>query len=141
MIVALAGGVGGAKLADGLYRTVAPDELTIIVNTGDWQCTQEYCPGPIVQRTCRMPGTWHFDPCTCKCTYCPGPCVSYSVQCPGKYVTKRVWVPRQECKKVCCTRYVLQEQCHSVPYTCPCRAPPRNSSVSRSRVTSPWWIS
>jgi LPPG:FO 2-phospho-L-lactate transferase len=35
MIVALAGGVGGAKLADGLYRTVAPDELTIIVNTGD----------------------------------------------------------------------------------------------------------
>jgi LPPG:FO 2-phospho-L-lactate transferase len=35
MIVALAGGVGGAKLADGLYRPVAPDELTIIVNTGD----------------------------------------------------------------------------------------------------------
>ncbi len=35
MIVALAGGVGGAKLADGLYRTVAPDELTVIVNTGD----------------------------------------------------------------------------------------------------------
>ena len=35
MIVALAGGVGGAKLADGLYRIVAPDDLTIIVNTGD----------------------------------------------------------------------------------------------------------
>ncbi len=35
MIVALAGGVGGAKLADGLYRSVAPDELTIVVNTGD----------------------------------------------------------------------------------------------------------
>jgi len=35
MIVALAGGVGGAKVADGLYRTVAPDELTIVVNTGD----------------------------------------------------------------------------------------------------------
>ncbi len=35
MIVALAGGVGGAKLADGLARVVAPDELTIVVNTGD----------------------------------------------------------------------------------------------------------
>ena len=35
MIVALAGGVGGAKLADGLYRSIAPDELTVIVNTGD----------------------------------------------------------------------------------------------------------
>ena len=35
MIVALAGGVGGAKLADGLYRIVAPDDLTVIANTGD----------------------------------------------------------------------------------------------------------
>lgn len=35
MIVALAGGVGGAKLADGLYQSIAPDELTVIVNTGD----------------------------------------------------------------------------------------------------------
>lgn len=35
MIVALAGGVGGAKLADGLYRSLAPDTLTVIVNTGD----------------------------------------------------------------------------------------------------------
>jgi LPPG:FO 2-phospho-L-lactate transferase len=34
MIVALAGGVGGAKLAQGL-AAVAPDALTVIVNTGD----------------------------------------------------------------------------------------------------------
>jgi len=34
-VVALAGGVGGAKLADGLARVLRPDELTIIVNTGD----------------------------------------------------------------------------------------------------------
>jgi len=34
MIVALAGGVGGAKLADGLARCVGAD-LTVIVNTGD----------------------------------------------------------------------------------------------------------
>lgn len=35
MIVALAGGVGGAKLAHGLYQTLAPDTLTVVVNTGD----------------------------------------------------------------------------------------------------------
>jgi LPPG:FO 2-phospho-L-lactate transferase len=34
-IVALAGGVGGAKLADGLAQCLAPEELTIVVNTGD----------------------------------------------------------------------------------------------------------
>jgi LPPG:FO 2-phospho-L-lactate transferase len=34
-IVALSGGVGGAKLALGLYRILPPDALTIIVNTGD----------------------------------------------------------------------------------------------------------
>lgn len=34
-ITALAGGVGGAKLADGLSRSVPPGELTVIVNTGD----------------------------------------------------------------------------------------------------------
>lgn len=34
-IVALAGGVGGAKLASGLAQVVPPDRLTIIGNTGD----------------------------------------------------------------------------------------------------------
>lgn len=34
-VVALAGGVGGAKLADGLAQILAPDDLTVIVNTGD----------------------------------------------------------------------------------------------------------
>ena len=35
MIVALAGGVGGARLARGLIDVLAPDELVIGVNTGD----------------------------------------------------------------------------------------------------------
>ena len=35
MILALAGGVGGAKLAHGLARLLPPDELVIAVNTGD----------------------------------------------------------------------------------------------------------
>jgi LPPG:FO 2-phospho-L-lactate transferase len=34
-VVALCGGVGGAKLALGLYRVLPPDSLTLIVNTGD----------------------------------------------------------------------------------------------------------
>jgi LPPG:FO 2-phospho-L-lactate transferase len=34
-IVALAGGVGGAKLADGLAQILPPENLTIVVNTGD----------------------------------------------------------------------------------------------------------
>ena len=36
-VVALAGGVGGAKLAHGLQAVLAPGELTVIVNTGDDQ--------------------------------------------------------------------------------------------------------
>lgn len=34
-IVCLAGGVGGAKLADGLAHILPPEQLTVIVNTGD----------------------------------------------------------------------------------------------------------
>jgi LPPG:FO 2-phospho-L-lactate transferase len=34
-IVALAGGVGGAKLADGLAQVLHPENLTIVVNTAD----------------------------------------------------------------------------------------------------------
>ena len=34
-VVALAGGVGGAKLADGLAQVLPPEQLTVVVNTGD----------------------------------------------------------------------------------------------------------
>lgn len=34
-VVVLAGGVGGARLADGLAQTLTPENLTVIVNTGD----------------------------------------------------------------------------------------------------------
>ena len=34
-VVALCGGIGGAKLALGLYRHLGPDRLTVVVNTGD----------------------------------------------------------------------------------------------------------
>lgn len=34
-VVTLAGGVGGAKLVHGLAANLSPDELTVIVNTGD----------------------------------------------------------------------------------------------------------
>ena len=35
MITVLTGGTGGAKFVDGLRRVVPPEELTVIVNTGD----------------------------------------------------------------------------------------------------------
>lgn len=34
-VLALSGGVGGAKLALGLYRVLSPDTLTVVANTGD----------------------------------------------------------------------------------------------------------
>src|ERR1041384_7624188 len=34
-VLALSGGVGGAKLALGLYRILPPDMLTVVANTGD----------------------------------------------------------------------------------------------------------
>jgi LPPG:FO 2-phospho-L-lactate transferase len=34
-VLCLAGGVGGAKLADGLQQVLAPGALTVVVNTGD----------------------------------------------------------------------------------------------------------
>jgi LPPG:FO 2-phospho-L-lactate transferase len=40
MITALCGGVGGSKLALGLYRTLPPDSLSVVVNTAD---DLEYC--------------------------------------------------------------------------------------------------
>ncbi|HEV7217851.1 MAG TPA: 2-phospho-L-lactate transferase [Terriglobales bacterium] len=35
MITVLTGGTGGAKFIDGLRQVISPDELTVIVNTGD----------------------------------------------------------------------------------------------------------
>ncbi len=34
-VVALAGGVGAARFLEGLVQVVAPEQLTVIVNTGD----------------------------------------------------------------------------------------------------------
>jgi LPPG:FO 2-phospho-L-lactate transferase len=34
-VLALSGGIGGAKLALGLYRVLSPGELTVVANTGD----------------------------------------------------------------------------------------------------------
>ena len=45
-IVALAGGVGGAKLVDGLAQVLNQGELTVVVNTGDdfVHCGLYICP-------------------------------------------------------------------------------------------------
>lgn len=45
-VVLLAGGVGGAKMADGLAQLLAPERLTVLVNTGDdfRHCGLMVCP-------------------------------------------------------------------------------------------------
>ncbi len=45
-IVTLVGGVGGAKLAHGLAQILSPEQLTVIVNTGDdfWHLGLRICP-------------------------------------------------------------------------------------------------
>lgn len=45
-VVALVGGVGGAKLAAGLVQILPPEQLTIVVNTGDdfWHYGLRICP-------------------------------------------------------------------------------------------------
>lgn len=45
-VVVLVGGVGGAKLAHGLSQVLAPEQLTVIVNTGDdfWHYGLRICP-------------------------------------------------------------------------------------------------
>ncbi|GAB4309594.1 MAG: 2-phospho-L-lactate transferase [Phototrophicales bacterium] len=45
-VVLLVGGVGGAKLAYGLYHAMPPENLTVIVNTGDdfWLYGLRICP-------------------------------------------------------------------------------------------------
>src|SRR5262249_54135061 len=81
------------------------------VCTGDWQIERHYCAGPVTTRCCKLPGSWHFDPCTCTSYYCPGPIITYPLQKPGHWVCKRTWVPREEIKTVRCCHYVRREHC------------------------------
>ena len=45
-VLALSGGVGGAKLAVGLSRLLPPENLTIVVNTGDDETFHGLCVSP-----------------------------------------------------------------------------------------------
>lgn len=51
-IVALAGGVGGAKLAHGLAQILPPENLTVIVNTGDDFEHYGLCISPDLDTVC-----------------------------------------------------------------------------------------
>lgn len=51
-IVALAGGVGGAKLAHGLSHLLPPEALTVIVNTSDDFTHWELCISPDLDTVC-----------------------------------------------------------------------------------------
>ncbi len=51
-VVALAGGVGGAKLAHGLAQVLSPGELTVVVNTGDDFTYLGLCISPDLDTVC-----------------------------------------------------------------------------------------
>ena len=78
----------------------------------DTQTVREFCPGPVVCRCYRQPGTLRFDPCTCTTHYCPGPIVQEQVQCPGHYICRQVCVPRQECRIVRECQKVCKPDCY-----------------------------
>jgi hypothetical protein len=80
-------------------------EKCVKVCGGEWQERREYCPGPVVTRCCKTPGSWIFDPCSGCSRFCPGQTVQEQVQCPGTWVCKKVWVPKEEYKTIkCCTQ-------------------------------------
>src|SRR5262249_47990786 len=106
----------------------------ICVKTGDWHTESCFVPGPVVNRCCRMPGTWTFDPCTCTSHYCPGPVVNYCVQLPGRHICKRIWVPREEIRTVTCCHYERREHCHTVRYNV-CRTVPECTTRKHTYCT------
>src|SRR5262249_17980922 len=80
-------------------ENVAAEECVKVCG-GEWQEVREYCPGPVVTRCCKTPGTWIVDPCTCQPRYCEGQTITQQVQCPGTWTCKKVWVPKEEMRKV-----------------------------------------
>ena len=60
-ITALAGGVGGAKLAQGLAKVLNPDDLVIIVNTGDDFQYLGFHISPDVDTVCYTLAGWAND--------------------------------------------------------------------------------
>ena len=93
------------------------EEKIIKKDCGEWKTEVIECPGPIVTKCIQEPGTWTFDPCTCKCVYVPGCTKQVQVQCPGRTICKKVWVPKIVEETVKCTRYVKKTCTRKVPYT------------------------
>ena len=113
------------KMRTEQYSVCVPEQYTrtVTVKGGHWETKTETIPGPVMRKTVRQPGTWTYDPCTCKCVYTPGKCHTECVQCPPKTICKKCWVPTCEQKEICCTRYRRECRTRQVPYTV-CRVVP-----------------
>ena len=68
------------------------------------------------RRVVREPGTWVYNPCTCRCCYCPGKCHAECCQCPPRKCCKKVWVPTCVEKEICCTKYVCEPRTKTCCY-------------------------
>ena len=74
-------------------RRAVPYTRTITVQSGHWETQQTVIPGRSFTRTSQLPGTWSYDPATCRCVYCPGGCCTTTCVIPDKVCCKKVWVP------------------------------------------------
>ena len=57
------------KMRTEQYSVCVPEQYTrtVTVKGGHWETRTETIPGPVMKKTVREPGTWTYDPCTCKC--------------------------------------------------------------------------
>ena len=88
-------------------REAVPYTKTVTVNGGHWENRSYTVPGKSISRQVQGPGTWTWDPSTCRNVYQPGCCQTVCCETPARTCCKKVWVPTCEQKQVTCTRYVL----------------------------------
>jgi hypothetical protein len=84
---------------------------------GSWKTVTEHCPGPVVEKCVREPGTWEWDENGCCSVYKPGCCKTVKVQCPGTTICRKVWCPKTVTRRIACTHYVKEVKHCKVPYT------------------------
>ena len=90
---------------------------TIQIPSGHWQMVVTQRPGRKIRRVVQSPGTWTWDPCSCRCVYQPGCCRVVCCQGPPRQCCRRVWCPTICTKQIDCVRYVCETRCKTVPYT------------------------
>jgi hypothetical protein len=94
------------------------EEKKITVCGGEWKCEWVCQPGRCVTRTCKVRCQEQCDPCGCgghRSLFPRHERICYTEQLPARYVSRKVWVPRQEVRTVKVCRNVQEEVVEKVP--------------------------